>query len=130
MEISTSTLNGRVPVTVLRLKGDLDASTSDSFMQAAKKALDDGATDFLVDLSGVSFISSAGIRALHGLYNTLHTGGASKEAVFHEINAGTYSAPHLKLLKPAKKVQDVLSMAGLDMYLKSYQDEKEALAAF
>ena len=130
MDISTETMQDNV--TVLRLKGDLDASTSDAFLAKANQAIRNGAQNILVDLSNVSFLSSAGIRALHSLYTQLHPSGttAEKEAVYKGINAGTYEAPHLKLLKPNRKVEDVIKLAGLDMYLKSYTDEEDALAAF
>jgi len=132
MEITSSTLQGRVPVTVLHPLGNLDASTSDEFSAAAEKAVTGGAKDILVDLSDVPFVSSAGIRALHTLYNALHPAGSGqdKEAVYKGISAGTYAAPHLKLLHPNKKVSEALKLAGLDMYLKMYDSEQEALAAF
>jgi anti-anti-sigma factor len=132
MNISISTLQGRVPITVLRPQGNLDASTSDEFSSAAAKVVADGAKDILIDLSEVPFVSSAGIRALHTLYNSLHPAGTGqdKEDVYKGISAGTYAAPHLKLLYPNKKVSEALKLAGLDMYLKMYDSELEAVAAF
>lgn len=132
MEITVSTVQARVPVSILRLKGDLDANTADQFSAAALQAIQNGPKDMLVDLSQVPFMSSAGIRALHALYTTLDPIGSEseKDAVYKGINAGTYSAPHLKLLKPNKKVDEVIRLAGLDMYLKPYNSEEEALAAF
>ena len=85
-----------------------------------------------MDLAGVPFLSSAGIRALHGLYTLLHPVGSEQgqAEVYQGISAGNYAAPHLKLLRPNRKVDEVIKMAGLDMYLKSYQDESEAVKAF
>ncbi len=132
MEITTTHLMGRAPVTVLHLKGDLDASTSDAFSAAANQAVAAGAKNILVDLTEVPFLSSAGIRALHGIYTLLHPVGSEQDQadVYQSISAGSYAAPHLKLLRPNRKVEEVIKMAGLDMYLKSYQDEAEALKAF
>jgi anti-anti-sigma factor len=132
MEIKTETKQGKVAVTVLRLQGNLDASSSDFFSGTTNQAIQNGAKDILVDLSGVEFMSSAGLRALHALYTQLHPVGSAeeKEVVYKGINAGTYEAPHLKLLKPSRKVEEVIKLAGLDMYLKSYQDEQQAIAAF
>jgi anti-anti-sigma factor len=132
MEISSEQVQGRVSVTVLRLKGDLDASSADAFSAAANQAVDNGAKDILLDFSGVPFMSSAGLRALHALFSLLHPSNSQqeKDAIYQGISAGTYSAPHLKLLRPSQKVEDVLKMSGMDMYLKWYKDEKEAIATF
>jgi anti-anti-sigma factor len=132
MEITTSTVQSRVPVTVMLLQGDLDANSADAFNAAVAKAVEDGAKDILIDLSAVPFLSSAGIRSLHALYTLLHPGGSEqeKDAVYKGISAGTYAAPHLKLLNPPHKVEEVIKLSGLDMYLKMYNNEAEALAAF
>jgi anti-anti-sigma factor len=132
MEITTSIVQGKVPVSVIALKGDLDASSAAAFDAAAAKTVADGAKDILIDMSGVPFMSSAGIRSLHALYILLHPSGSEKEkdSVYKGISAGTYSAPHLKLLNPNKKVTEAIKLSGLDMYLKIYTHEKEAIEAF
>ncbi len=132
MEITTSVGQGKVPVTIVHLAGDLDASSSEEFMTAINTLITGGVKDIVVDLGEVPFMSSAGIRALHSLYTLLHSDSSdqSREAVYQEIAAGTYSAPHLKLVNPNKKVSDVIKISGLDMYIKSYNTEQEALAAF
>jgi anti-anti-sigma factor len=132
MEITTSIVQGRVPVSVIGLKGDLDASATDAFNAAAAKTVENGAKDILIDMSGVSFMSSAGIRSLHALYTLLHPAGSAQDqdSVYKGISAGTYAAPHLKLLNPTKKVSEVIKLSGLDMYLKIYTNEQEAIAAF
>jgi hypothetical protein len=43
---------------------------------------------------------------------------------------GTYKAPHLKLLSPAKRVLDSLKLISLDMYIDIFVNEQEAIAAF
>ena len=132
MEITISNVQSRVPVAVMRLKGDLDANSADTFNDAAAKVVESGATDILIDLSEVPFLSSAGIRSIHALYSKLHPSGSAQDmdAIYKAINAGVYAAPHLKLLKPSNKVEEVIKMSGLDMYLKIYNSEQEALAAF
>ena len=73
MEIKVSTENGRVPVTVLHVDGNIDSSTYEAFQSTAKKLIDDGARYMLVDLSHAPFVSSAGLRALHTLFNELRS---------------------------------------------------------
>jgi anti-anti-sigma factor len=132
MEITASTVQGKVPVSEIFLKGDLDASSAEAFNDATAKLVEGGAKNILIDMSGVPFMSSAGIRSLHALYISLHPTGSEgeKDAVYKGISAGTYSAPHLKLLNPNKKVTEAIKLSGLDMYLKIYHNEQEAVEAF
>ena len=131
MEIVVSQAQGRVPVTIMRLKGDLDYISTDDFDAQARKVVENGAKDILIDLSGVGFMSSVGIRSLHTLYDLVHASETEeKKAVYKGVLSGTYKAPHLKLLKPTRRVHDTLSTVGLDMYIDIFGDEQQALAAF
>jgi anti-anti-sigma factor len=128
----TSTLQGRIPVAVIHLQGQIDASTNEQFQTSAEKAYQDGARSLLLDLSEVSYISSAGLRALHNIYK-LYSGNSSKEsseAIKKGLSDGTYKAPQLKLLNPQENVFKVLKMAGFDMYLDIFHSQKEAISAF
>ena len=51
-------------VRVLGLKGRLDTDTAADLELAAQDLIDAGARDFVVDLSGVGYVSSAGLRVL------------------------------------------------------------------
>jgi len=46
------------------------------------------------------------------------------------VRKGTYKSPYLKLANPSRDVQNVLNMAGFDMFLAIYPDRKAALAEF
>ncbi len=46
MEIKVSTENGRVPITVLHVDGDLDVSSYQQFQSTAKKLIDEGAVTY------------------------------------------------------------------------------------
>ena len=102
MEIKVSTESGRVPVTILHVDGNIDSSTYDQFQSTAKKLIEEGARYILVDLSHAPFVSSAGLRALHTLFNELRTrnpeANLNDDQVKKGISAGTYKSPHLKLL--------------------------------
>jgi anti-anti-sigma regulatory factor len=132
MEITVTQEQGRVPVTVLHVQGDINASTADQFQEEAQQAYDDGARDMLIDLSEVSLLSSAGLRALHNIFNMLRSDlpEESDEAVRKGLTDGTFKSPHLKLLNPDKNVTQVLSMAGFDMFLEIYDNLKKAVASF
>jgi anti-anti-sigma factor len=126
MEITVSREQGRVPVTILHVKGEINAETSDEFLAAARKVHDEGAGDMLLDLSDVPYISSWGIRALSDLYTMLREGTTDERFG----RADSTRPRHLKLLCPTPQVQRVLSAAGLDLYLESFTDRKQAVASY
>jgi len=131
MEIIVSQAKGRVPVTIMRLKGDLDYLSADNFDAQARKLVENGARDILVDLSGVAFMSSVGIRSLNKLYDLVHADKTEeKKAVYKGVLSGTYKAPHFKLLNPNQRVFESIKLIGLDMYIDIFKDEPEAIAAF
>jgi anti-sigma B factor antagonist len=132
MVITTVTATGRVPVTILRLKGNLDASTYQQLEDYALDAMKSGAKDLLLDLSDVHYISSAGLRALNSLYQRLHPDESisSMQVVGQGVRDGTYQSPHLKLLNPSQRVREVLSLAGFDMFLDIHDAEPDAINAF
>ena len=132
MEIIISEVQTRVPVEVFRLNGEFDANSARAFDEEARKAVQGGAQDVLLDLAKVDFMSSAGIRSISMLYNELCLDCSESEraAINKGIRDGTYKAAHLKLLKPSKRVSMVLQMAGLDMFLEIFDDERKALSSF
>jgi hypothetical protein len=63
------------------------------------------------------------------LYDLVHASESEeKKAVYKGVLSGTYKAPHLKLLKPTRRVHDTLNTVGLDMYIDIFGDEQQALA--
>ena len=51
MEIKVSTENGRVPVTVLHVEGNLDSSSQSQFQKKTEELIKGGARHILVDLA-------------------------------------------------------------------------------
>jgi anti-anti-sigma factor len=132
MTINVSQHQGKVPVIVIHVKGDIDASVASELETKAKDAIGAGAQDMLVDLSDVPYMSSAGLRTLHMLFETLR-GKASREsdqAMRRGLADGTFKSPHLKLLKPSARVAEVLKIAGYDMFLEIHADLNDAVASF
>ena len=130
MDIKLAQEQGNVPVTVLKLTGDLNAATFDQFQKEAKRAIDAGAHNLLVDLSGVPYMSSAGMRALNQIFDWLSGSSSENEAVKKAIATGKVKSPHLKLLSPTPHVLEALKTAGFDMFLEIYHDLKHAVASF
>lgn len=134
MEITTTTENGRVPVTVVHVTGNLDSHTANIFQAKAEELIKGGARHILVDLTQVPFVSSAGFRVFNYIFNQLRAlhpdSNLSEDDVRKGIIAGTYSSPHLKLLNLSKETGHAFKMAGFDMYIESFTDYKVAVAAF
>jgi len=134
MEIKISTESGRVPVTVLHVDGNIDSSTSEQFQSTAKKLIEQGARYILVDLSHAPFVSSAGLRALHTLFNELRSrnpeANLSNDEMKKGISAGTYKSPHLKLLNLSPETKTAFETSGFDMYIDTFTDRNAAIASF
>ncbi len=132
MDIMVSQEQGRVPVTVFHIKGDIDANTYEQLENRAERAIAAGTKDMLLDLSEVGYVSSAGVRAINRIFNMLHTdaSGAGRAALSKGLRDGTFKSPHLKLLNPSPAVMEVLSATGMDMFLDIRRNNQEALEAF
>jgi anti-anti-sigma factor len=134
MDIQVTTENGRVPVTVMHVDGNIDANSYDVFQAKAEELIEGGARYLLIDLSNSPFVSSAGLRALHHLFNKLRakdTDSSMSEAeVRRGISAGTYKSPHLKLANLSKETKTAFELSGFDMFIETYDDQQSALASF
>jgi ABC-type transporter Mla MlaB component len=129
MEIRTSQANGRFPVTIFHLKGDL--MHEEPLYSQAANAVASGGQHILLDLSEVPYISSAGLRVIHLIFQLLHEkSGEDQEAMKRGIVAGSYSSPYLKLLNPSKNGLKVLSLGGYDMFLEIHKNQQAAVASF
>jgi hypothetical protein len=130
MEISVSQEQGRVPVTVFHIRGPVIGN--EELELRARQAFADGARNIVLELSGVPYMASAGLRALHAIYTLLRADSPeeSDEATQKGIAAGTFVSPHLKLVQPTPHVLEVLRAAGYDMFLEIHRDLGQAIASF
>ena len=132
MEITAVQQAGRVPVTVVHIKGDIDSSTYQQIQAQIEQMVQAGAHDIVLDLSAVGYLSSAGIRMLSSLFYQLRGNllQESDAAMKQGIHDGTFKSPHLKLAGAPPRVAEVLKMSGMDMVLEMYRSVPEAVAAF
>ena len=134
MEIITSTENSRIPVTVMQIIGNIDSTTHDAFTLKANELIHDGAHHILVDLSQSPFISSAGLRAIHGLVKKLRAlnpdTDLSEAEYKKKIGTGAYKSPHIKLLNLSQDTYTAFTLSGFDMFIETYTDKANALASF
>lgn len=136
MNISTSQAQGNVPVTILKLDGQLDGQNYQDLIAKAQELYRAGARYFLLDLSGLTYISSAGLVALHsvallargesvpdpeGGWSAYRSMGRSGEAGLQK---------YVKLLNPRAEVTNVLDMVGFRSVFEIFTDRDQAVHSF
>jgi anti-anti-sigma factor len=136
MQISFSKQQGNVPVTVMQLMGDIDASTYTDVINKAQEAYDEGARDLLIDLGKVPYVSSAGLMSLHTIVKIFSgqsvqpkDGGRPSFRAINREQDGPMRA-HVKLLNPQPAVEQVLDMVGLKLFFDIHNDLETALKSF
>jgi anti-anti-sigma regulatory factor len=136
MELTVEQVQNKVPITIIGLHGELDASNFESVTSKAKELYESGARYILLDMSDLSFMSSSGIVALHNIILLLR-GEQPHEVqggwnVFHAIEQDRKSgvSPYVKILNPQPKVASTLQKTGMDEFCEIQTDLQTALASF
>jgi anti-anti-sigma factor len=135
MEIVVTQENGKVPVSVIHLRGDLDASSYLELVNTAQKLYNAGVRSLLLDLADLAFISSAGLASLHIVTKMFRGEKADPEdgwGTFKEIDRERESGiqKHVKLLNPPPQVDKVLDTVGFKRFFDVYTDLDEAVQSF
>jgi anti-anti-sigma regulatory factor len=136
MDISVSQAQGSVPVTVLKLDGQLDGQTYQDLIGKAQDLYNSGSRDFLLDLSDLTYISSAGLVALHSValltrgqvLPDFEGGWSAYRSMGRSSEAGVQK--HVKLLNPRSEVMGVLDMVGFGNVFEVYINLDEAVNSF
>ena len=124
------------PVTVLHLAGKLDGSSYQELIEAAQRQYDAGVRDLVLDLSRLTFLSSAGISALHTVARLFHGQTPSERqegwASFRAMESDRAAGPqeHVKLLNPTPEVKNVLDIVGFGSLFHTFTDVQQAIASF
>ncbi len=136
MNITVSQEQGRVPVHVIRLEGQLDGQNFQDLIKKAREMYETGARDILLDMDGLSYISSAGLVSLHTVALMLRGetapdpehGWAALKSMDRTRDGGLQQ--HIKLLNPRPEVKSVLEMVGFTTFFEVFNDLKKAVQAF
>lgn len=100
-------------VDLVTVSGRIDSSNAASFEGGLKELMNNGRHSLVLNLNGVSYMSSAGLRAL---VSTL------KECKKRNGD--------VRLAAPSERVAEVLSLAGLDSLFQVYDDDTAAVGSF
>ncbi|MDD1693333.1 MAG: STAS domain-containing protein [Methanoregula sp.] len=110
MEITST---GKDAATVMKINGRVDTATAPDLEQHINKEIEQGHRKILLDFSGVSYISSGGLRVLLA---------TAKKLKAPEDKFGICG------LSP--EVQKILRLAGFTSIFSIYPSEVEALASW
>lgn len=128
LNITASQIQGDVPVTILHLNGHLHGSTEAELLDRARQALEDGSKYLLLDLSGVEVLTSAGLRAIHNIFNLFTP--QDDRAVINQHGEEPYKSPYFKLVCPNPNVYYVLNIAGFLQNILIYNNMEDATNSF
>ena len=138
LNVTVDKVEGRVPVTVIRLDGELDASNYGSLISQTQELYEGGTRDLLLDLENLSFVSSSGLVALHRMalimrgetLEDAEEGWSAFHAISRDLDSAGGPEAHYKLLKPQPLVRKVLDTAGFSDIMIVFEDEETAVASF
>ena len=136
MNLSVSQAQGSVPVTIIKLDGQLDGQNFQELISKAQELHSAGTRDFLLDLSDLTYISSAGLVALHSValltrgedLPDIEGGWTAYRSMGRSSEAGVQR--HVKLLNPRSDIMGVLDMVGFSNVFEIYSDRNEAVQSF
>ena len=136
MNISVSRARGIVTIAIIKLDGQLDGQNYQELIAKAQELYNTGARDFLLDLSDLTYISSAGLVALHSIallsrgeaVPDMESGWSAYRSMGRTSEAGMQK--HVKLLNPRKEVLNVLDMVGFVSVFEIFTDLDKAIDAF
>lgn len=126
LQITIQNQIARVPFYTFQLEGEIDASSSQELEQAARQAYEEGMGRLLLDLSGLKFMGSAGLRALHTIDEMLRQ---QTESGGEDPSDG-FKSPYLKIVNTSPSIARTLKISGFDMVFDIYQSQQQAIEAF
>jgi anti-anti-sigma factor len=136
MEITVSQEQGSAAISVIGIAGHLDGQTYQDLIMKANEIVGSGTKNILLDLSDLTYISSAGLVSLHSI--ALMTRGEKlpdPEQGWSAIKSMDSARDgglqkHLKLLNPRPEVTKVLEMVGFSEFFEVFTDKQKAIDSF
>ncbi|MGD8483724.1 MAG: STAS domain-containing protein [Thioalkalispiraceae bacterium] len=113
LHIAVGDEGSSTPIKVLYLKGDLDASTHKDVETKANELIGEGSTNILIDLGDVSYMGSAGLRALNSISKSV-----------------AESSGQFKLANPSESVSKVMKTLGFEQFFDIHDSVDTAIGNF
>ena len=106
-------VSGVEQVTLVEVSGRVDSMNASELGVALANEIDSGRTLLVLDLAGVDYMSSAGLREL-----------------VNSLKRAKRATGDLRLAQPSERVREVLEMAGLDTIFQIFETQNEAVGSF
>ena len=111
MEVTTSRYKH---CNLIAVKGRVDSNTAPELGKAIAKSTDAGDYRIVIDMSGVDFLSSAGLRVL----------------MLAQKTCKRYNRGEIKLAKVPAKIKSALDLVGFTILFTFYDDPISAVGSF
>lgn len=105
-------VSGHNQVSLLEVKGRIDSNTANQLGETLAAQISEGQVFLVLDLAGVEYMSSAGLREIINALKQVRGRG------------------DLRLAQPTQRVKDVLEMAGVHTILQIYPTRTAALESY
>ena len=128
LKITTSQVQGESSVTIFHLHGHLHGNTENQLLDSVRQAYEDGAKYVLLDLSELEVLSSAGLRAIHNIFNIFTP--QSDVEIIKQHRDEPYKSPYVKLVCPNPDIYYILNITGFLQNLLIYNNMEEAVNSF
>ena len=123
-------------VTILSLAGQLDGQTYQELIKTAQETHASGAKKLLLDMSDLTYISSAGLVALHTIALMMRgeevpdpeQGWAALKSIDRSRASGLQK--NVKLFNPRPEVVNVMEMVGYTTIFEIFADKQKAFESF
>lgn len=135
MQIIVSQEQGKAPVTVLKLAGQLDGQTYQNLIAQAQELYKGGTKNILLDMEELTYISSAGLVSLHTIALLLR-GETPPDpeqgwSAFKSMDKPRDDVSNnIKFLNPRPEIVSVLDMVGFSAFFEIFTDKQKALESF
>lgn len=116
LNIRVSQIEGKVPVSVLHVEGDINFRNHWELDDKAEELINRGAQHILINLTDSDDMCCAGFRSV---YRT-----------FVGLKRGRDGMSHLKLLNPTDRVKRMMKTMGFDVLIPTFNNFDEAVNSF
>lgn len=100
-------------VDLITVSGRVDSSTAHELEETLDTRINDGRYNLVLEMSGVDYLSSAGLRALVAALRACKKRGGD-----------------VRIANPSERVSEVMSLAGLDQLFETYEDVTVAVGSY
>ena len=118
LKILKEQVQGKVHITVLHLRGWLDAQSEELLLKTATDSYEEGSRFILIDLAEVDMLTSAGMRAMQKVYK-----------LFTPMEEWS-KLTRVKLCNAPPQVYHVLGITGFLQNIPNYESMQAAIDSF